>query len=809
MRPPEFYTKSNSIGMTKHLLYAFGATAIMAAGAYTVAEEAGAPEESNATIGIFSDPDDGSTVKSISTVKLIIPMTGETQFMPVENKLSEITITKEGGEPVSAAEWGEPSMTGEEEELILPVIFDVITEPGTYTFTVPEGVIAEYDFDGVATGYYNMEYSATFTVDANAASNLEYYTLKPASYATVNKLSYIQLMFERYTMEDGYIQTDDEGEQPTISNGETTYEAYVSLDWSGEDCQTFNINPFDYDMDEDIVITEGGVWTLNIPAGYFTFEGESSPAISASYIVDPNYIPEYTYEASPESGTSTELPDGYDLRVMFTFDGVDEIGFDSYEGELATWVVTYNGESINRVENALGESEDNNGWGFSRYYGGNQMIIYVNRQVFTSPGELVISADEGAYTLDGNPGPEINYTLKVGDIKEYKAEFTPSVGSEIDLTDLKNITIAFPTATSAEYVAENADIMLIVPGGYFSNPEVTKIEDATVPSFKISFTDVENAESRAGGDAKLTIYQGTFILDGVQECEDLDASWKLKRTSEVNTNWQPSPEKGYDIVNYGWGIYGALVFDNYETLRTTAEFNDNIVVKFQGETLAASDYVARVDEGFKLLINLEADKFCNPELTGELQVIIPEGCLTISDVPVPAIDYTWNVVKVKEYTYKVTPSPAEAVGSLAEFTVEFPEAETGVLYKKNFISLASDDYFTYSSTTPSSVEAVEGAEHATFKITFDNPPTVAGNYTLYVNAEAFTLDGSQVSPAIEVNYKFDPSLSGIDGIGDGNNGTVTVVTIDGRVVLKDASASRLSELEKGIYIVNGKKTIIK
>lgn len=69
--------------MKKHLLYAFGAAAVMAAGAYTVAEETGMPEESNATISIFSNPEDGSTVKAISTINLIIPSTGETLCSPV------------------------------------------------------------------------------------------------------------------------------------------------------------------------------------------------------------------------------------------------------------------------------------------------------------------------------------------------------------------------------------------------------------------------------------------------------------------------------------------------------------------------------------------------------------------------------------------------------------------------------------------------------------------------------------------------------------------------------------------------------
>lgn len=41
------------------------------------------------------------------------------------------------------------------------------------------------------------------------------------------------------------------------------------------------------------------------------------------------------------------------------------------------------------------------------------------------------------------------------------------------------------------------------------------------------------------------------------------------------------------------------------------------------------------------------------------------------------------------------------------------------------------------------------------------------------------------------------------------NGNVTVYSADGVVILRDAPAAQLRTLEKGLYIINGKKTILK
>ena len=106
-----------------------------------------------------------------------------------------------------------------------------------------------------------------------------------------------------------------------------------------------------------------------------------------------------------------------------------------------------------------------------------------------------------------------------------------------------------------------------------------------------------------------------------------------------------------------------------------------------------------------------------------------------------------------------------------------------------------------------SVEAVAGAEHPTFKVMID-PITEAGNYRITFSMQTFYLDNAQGSDFIEAKYVVDPNCSGIEGV-DAESGLFTVYNLQGILVLRDASADELKALPAGIYIVNGKKVALK
>ncbi len=86
-----------------------------------------------------------------------------------------------------------------------------------------------------------------------------------------------------------------------------------------------------------------------------------------------------------------------------------------------------------------------------------------------------------------------------------------------------------------------------------------------------------------------------------------------------------------------------------------------------------------------------------------------------------------------------------------------------------------------------------------------------GDYTFVVNADAFTfakegLEGDFKNTAFVFNYSF--VKLGVEEI-LAPDAKVTVVSIDGKVILRNAEQSALNSLDKGLYIVNGHKFVIK
>lgn len=905
--------------MNKYLLSAATIT-LLSAGVYSVAQESGTPEGQESTFAIVEfTPADGSVVKAIESVRLGVRMEGEATPMINMERISEITLTSASGVTIKAVSSDEPGFK-EPDILMLPVSFgEPVTESGTYTLSVPAGVIYEAVWDNsadafVGNGRVNEAASITITVDASAKSPIMDYTLIPASGSKLTSLSGLKLIFNSYGPVS-MIQANPDG--CVISNGTTEYGVLFGMDWSGEyEGKSFNVFIVDGEG-EDVEITEDGEWTLVFPAGAFTYENEVSEEITATYTIGKDIVPDYkwvypavnsidipenaiytleipcegassisyepavenaavtvkfageelskvsnvktekgyalgdnydedfvafsinapqvfthsgylevkaeagaftidgnpspelsymvymvnnmSYVVSPENGITMAMPaeDEETVNVTFSFfdmwDDPYEVSVEEFpiEGEISTIRVSYDGESVSSQS-------------YVKSAGNGEFVIAIDRGVIAQPGKLEINADEGAFTVNGKASPAIAYSCSFGEVKSYEAVVSPAPETEVSLSDLKAITVSFPEAKSAVVNEDEKFVVLRLPGAVYPNqtPEITAVEGAEYPTFIIHYDNIEDIAAPTGGAASLTIDKGTFTIDGDVRSEEITSYWNVLRDGEVDLTWTASPEK--TIVNAGYGIYAAFVFNEYESVRIDRANIGNAVVTFAGETVPASECEFMVSEGFKLLVNLYSDRFCDKSLEGELKVEIPEGCITVSGEELPAISFTWNVVGVKEYTYVLNPAAGSTVASLSEITIEFPEAKTGELFNENFITLRANDYSSMSK--PTSIEAVENAEHATFKITFGDAPTKNGKYTLSLFMGTFTLDGAQESPTIDVEYTLDEN-SGVAGIEAGS--TVTVYTLGGVLLHKDAPASVLDTLAKGIYVINGKKHTIR
>lgn len=139
---------------------------------------------------------------------------------------------------------------------------------------------------------------------------------------------------------------------------------------------------------------------------------------------------------------------------------------------------------------------------------------------------------------------------------------------------------------------------------------------------------------------------------------------------------------------------------------------------------------------------------------------------------------------------------------------EAPEVlATSISFNSATITLPIGE--TYEPTI--SILPVEASSQAVNLTSSDyNIVTIIDGKLLAVNEGSATItattsDGSNLSASMLVKVQ---EGSGIDYIG-GDNGLVTVYDILGNRLLRDAEPSALESLDNGVYIVNGKKVVIK
>lgn len=761
------------------------------------------------------NPAEGSTVKSFSAAEVTFDIESinwhEVGFDAA--KLSSITVAKKDGTPVSAT--GVEPGEGGEQGIPYTITFPEVTEAGEYTITIPAGLFYESAWnettsssEKVKNGSENAEITVTFTVDPNAKSPLETYTLDPAAGTALRSLSTIDLDFpDAENVETTpnaqwyriYLTNDANEELLYMAKAEQTWNS----DWSG---RIWRLTLYDENM-EEATVTTAGSWTLTIPQGYFTDGNETNALIEAKYTIDPNAP---LWRANPANGSKNELPAEGFQKIVFTFDGeLDSTPTD----DMAAAAVTYAGDDVSHV--TIDEITSTPGW--TMECEGNTATVFVSASLMKNPGVLAITIDEGRFTLDGKASPAISYSATFGDVKSYSYVLTPATNSTV--TDLKEITLEFPDATTAAYNEDEAYIILQGAGSIYpgTNPEVTAVAGAEHPTFKISFPLWGTDFNALPGLYSLRIGEGTFTLDGNQKSEEIAASYIVERTSSVSFDFKASPDG--EIVNTGDGIYVALLFDEEETVACTDP--SAAEVTFAGEKLTYYSGHGTEPEGmyytvelnyyepYLIMVNGLGEEIYNSAKTGKFKVKFPAGTITVSGEAAPEIEYEWDVVSPKEYKVNLTPAAGTTVTSLKEIIVEIEGATTAEVNGNNFFTLKETGYRYFKNAT--AVDKVADTQYPTFKVTFDPAPTEAGNYVFEIGWNALSLDGNQTFNGYN-SFKANYTLTKAQGITDieaDGDGKYTVVTIGGVVLMNRVEAEQLSTLAPGIYIINGKKTAVK
>ena len=320
----------------------------------------------------------------------------------------------------------------------------VITEPGTYTMTIPQGTFGDrtYYESNYKKGNLNPELVYTWTIKAAA---LAAPTVDPANGAEVENLNTITLTFAEA------VTANAEAGAITIvntSDAGSDYAKDIKVAIS-EDGLTATITCVPGYLDRWAL---GKIYKLNIPAGYFVAtSGAASEALEYSWTIA---APKFTYVAvDPAQGEVESLE-----TIFIDFGGfrprlIDGFMYPTYN------LVNANGETVTTAATNYSYEQIDG----SYYY---KLKVTLGAKV-TTPGDyfLTIPADvfkdKDAYSgYSTNAEMTFKWTIKEVEVDNTVYDMTlvsakPANGSEVESLETIKLTFNYDDSINLRLAAKN------------------------------------------------------------------------------------------------------------------------------------------------------------------------------------------------------------------------------------------------------------------------------------------------------------------------------------------------------------------
>ena len=271
-------------------------------------------------------------------------------------------------------------------------------------------------------------------------------------------------------------------------------------------------------------------------------------------------------------------------------------------------------------------------------------------------------------------------------------------------------------------------------------------------------------------------------------------TWSL--SGDINS-WSDSSGSGYEFTEGSDGVYtleletlsGAFKLrkdyawdDQYGSNGSTIDVGETYTLSAGGGNISITD---------------------NPELSGVTLTFTigdSEATLLIEAESSGSIDYS-------QYSWSL----CGEINSWDQTDTTYDFTDNG---DKTFsLTMESFDQTSFKLVADHSWDVNFGGDGST-AVTLDTEYTLsAGGENLWMDADytniTFTLDCSVTTPTLTVTQSSTED-TGIDNIAASvNNGMYEVYSLGGMHVMSTANSGNINSLPKGIYIVNGKKAVVK
>lgn len=667
--------------------------------------------------------------------------------------------------------------------ILTPMWEEEFTIKGTYKLNIPEG---GFYFNG-DTKLINDAYSPTYTIEGPKEPTVTY-VAEPAA-GNVSSLEYVALTFT-----PSITSINDIDANVVLTKGDEVLETIAVADLMLTDFGPIPTVSANFSKE----YTEIGTYTITFPAGFASLEGGlTNEEIKLTYNM-LSQTGEYNIVVNPAEGTVSEL-----RTITVTYEGVGSLSVPSDIGpsQFPYYGTVNEDGSINKVQFGLTSSASRN----------TITMSTTNTKPITTPGKYAVVIPAGYVEIDGVLSTEdvrFDYTIE-GESAEFTLVADPEAG-DVLAKDLYEINITFEGAKAVEFhdmgsypsvyaITEDGKRGTQFYGTYdthdtgFTYTMVSQHRGNLVPG-KYQFIIPINYATITGSNDVTTTLVKEIVIDYTV----------IENENQVITVIAPTPEQKLEsLYHFEISFEGATEVVLNEEKKMTGAYLYQITdegKKFYSDLIAMA-----TPNGAMLDVMAEA-----ATEEGEYLLVIESGLFNVDGLENKELNYTYYIEAIP-----VTNRPMEIdveegiVDSLKDFTLTFPDNEVVEIYEGNHIEII---LFTSQATDLNRNDLDFGMPTIAFEIEINGNEiklightevTAAGNYYLIIPEGFFLVDGKR---SAERTFEYHIA-AGVEGIfSDAEE--LNVYNVNGVLILRNAKASDLKQLDNGIYIVNGKKIFL-
>lgn len=569
-----------------------------------------------------------------------------------------------------------------------------------------------------------------------------------------------------------------------------------------------------------------GLYTMVIPEGFLTNNGVPNAEYTYTWTVGtPSTVVDFTQHLTQivpdddvEGMTPADVWGEGSYMVMAVLDG--EVAINP--AATGTITLKHDGQAIGVALSATA-SEDNLMIIPGNPFGASPMaddadaaseytigMTFLQGGQAPTAGDYVLSIPEGFFTFNGAEMSAYTKTWTIKRVIEGEYGTVPAAGEQIT-TPVSDFDVIFPAASSVTLTSgRTASEVTIVNGETTIKPLAAMASEAGLGT-GISF--FSTARTEALGEWTVTVPAGVLSVDGTVYDKEIKWSFTMVEPAKVELNIDPAE----GVVTPDQLMTVKLIYDGATSFQVAEE--GTYMVMLEGKS-ASTGFInlgyeaAVIDNGIQLSLPTGAQ--------------VAEGEWVLNVYPnVFEVDGEWNAQITVNYTVKeggsVTP-PAELAkptSNPAEGLVENGNALDRIVLTlaDNAEATALGEADTYQVNLVPVVDGQDGISVRTYTVGIgDNAneiiltaegnnlePLTTGEYKLVISANAYFV-GETGNSAYTFTYNVD--TDSVDGI-FADDSVFNAYTLTGICVIANGTAADVDLLPAGLYIINGKKVLIR